>query len=784
MGDTNGSGVEVDPDEVQVLQCLGSGTFAQVFLVEFNGAEAAAKVIQATTQTRRVIEREVKILKRVQHPNIVACIGTCEKQGYCYILQEFCAGGALFELLHNCDHIELSWIQRWQLLHDCASGMEHLHATGIIHRDLKSLNCLLASPVLTHTDQVLLKVADFGLGKTKDSSDWGKMTIAAGTCHWMAPEVLKGSDYAEPVDVYSYSMVMFEIICREVPFEDEEPAAVGAIVESGGRPDMDAVPPDCLEALSALMVKCWDGEAGKRPAFAQICASLEGMRDAMYSLPVPVSNTALPVSLSNTNDHLLWSDDNILLPQPSLPEDMLPLPEPDQEPRERISDVLKVEVRCDRSRASSKRRELLGMITVICPESQTGLEDHQPRSFCSLVKASSQPSEEPEPSMIAKERLGLDLVLVLDVSASMLGEKMQMLKQAARFIVKELGANDRLAIVSFSTTAQEHLNFCRMDENGQYKADRILEFLETHSQTSIAAGLRLGVGIADARRSRNPVCGLLLLTDGQNNYGNLPATLLSDARQRGLSTFAFGIGKDHDAALLGRIAEQARTPVAYIEKAEALSGAFAATVGGLLNVHAYNIELRVNCIGRTELRGVHSPYLEELASTNARLVLPELFAGERRDVLLELDAPSGHELLEVFVSFHDQHGLTSVPKCCLQISRGEPEAEPDDDITAQRERLAVANLLKSALQEGRAGHVIKARKILEEALQRPWRPEHRCEIETSLKQAGADRAGFASLADVAQMHSHQRCLYSSPGLGGSNGSYLTNGQLQAIARST
>jgi len=819
MGEGNVTTAEIDPEAIKVLRTIGQGNFGSVHLVEFNGTEAAAKVIHARQETYHMIEREVAIMKRVKHPNLVACFGTCQKDRCCYILQEFCAGGALFEILHNCDHFDISWQQNWQLLDDCAGGMEYLHAQSIIHRDLKSLNCLLAFPAGCSTGDFQLKVADFGMGKAKESQqDWGKMTIAAGTCHWMAPEVFTGTTYAEPADVYSYAMLMFEIICREIPFEEEEPACVGRLAVQGARPDMEAVPPDCPQALSDLMVTCWNGDPGRRPTFVEIRSSLELLRD-MSALPVVSTSTAWtsqPLSTANASlgmsalpvvststawtpqplfaanaslgmDDFSAAEDSTALPRPSLPEDLLPSPEPEAE-FERISDALQVKVRCERSRVSSKRRDLLGMITVRCPETHFASPATPLPAGPLNGVALPQPSEEPEPSRAAKNRLGLDMVLVLDVSASMQGRKLETLKQAARFMVKELTSHDRLAIVTFSTRAEEHLNFCRMDETGRCRAEGILENLRVDSQTSIAAGLRLGIGLADARQSRNPVCGLLLLTDGQNNYGTIPATLVSDARERGVSTYAFGIGADHDAALLGRIADQARTPVAYIERPEALSGAFAATIGGLLSVRARNVEVHLSSIGETEIKAVHSPFLEHMTSADARLVLPDLFAGERRDVLLDVDAPSGNELLEISVRFHDEHGLTSVPNCRLQISRGEPEAEPDDEITAQRERHAVADLLKEALQEGRAGHVIKARKILEEALQRPWRPDHRSELEGSLKQLGMDvgrvnAAGFASLADVAQMHSYQRCLYSSPGLGGSNGSYLTGGQLQAIARS-
>merc|ERR1719379_2672018 len=152
------------------------------------------------------------------------------------IITEFCSGGCCFELLHNMEDIELSWRQKTKMCRDVAQAMQYLHSFNpqIVHRDLKSLNLLLQTPVICEEDVPVVKVSDFGLSRMKDQTDeWGKMTNAAGTCHWMAPEVFMGTSYDEKVDIYSYAMILFEIICREIPFEEEEPASVGRLVVNG-----------------------------------------------------------------------------------------------------------------------------------------------------------------------------------------------------------------------------------------------------------------------------------------------------------------------------------------------------------------------------------------------------------------------------------------------------------------------------------------------------------------------------------------------------------------------
>merc|ERR1719384_1734009 len=93
----------------------------------------------------------------------------------------------------------------------------------------------------------------------------------------MAPEVFMGGKYDEMVDVYSYSMIMFEIICREIPFEEEEAADVGVLIVKGSRPDMEAVPPDCPRILLSLMQRGWAHDPRQRPPFTTIVAELEIM---------------------------------------------------------------------------------------------------------------------------------------------------------------------------------------------------------------------------------------------------------------------------------------------------------------------------------------------------------------------------------------------------------------------------------------------------------------------------------------------------------------------------
>ena len=111
---------------------------------------------------------------------------------------------------------------------DIAKGMHFMHGlkNPLMHRDLKSLNLLLAEPIEGPNDLVQAKITDFGLARKFKDADGGAeamMTGQAGTFHWMAPEVLENCRYTEKADVYSFGIVMWEILAREPPFATHSP---------------------------------------------------------------------------------------------------------------------------------------------------------------------------------------------------------------------------------------------------------------------------------------------------------------------------------------------------------------------------------------------------------------------------------------------------------------------------------------------------------------------------------------------------------------------------------
>mmetsp|Transcript_50859 Transcript_50859/g.80632 ORF Transcript_50859/g.80632 Transcript_50859/m.80632 type:complete len:346 (-) Transcript_50859:178-1215(-) len=274
-------GMQIHRETLTYQNMVGNGLTAEVYEGIYQGKPVAIKKLLMCSRRHAQMKQEVAFLRetavasRVSHKHLVEMYGLCfETQPY-LLVSEFCFGGTCFTLLHEGE-LELEMWQKVRMAIDVASAMEYLHAfkPQIIHRDLKSLNLLLVKEVTSTSDVPHVKVSDFGLSKIKDSDDqgpvqWGKMTIGAGTSHWMAPEVSTGH-YDEKADIYSYSMVLFEFLCQEIPFEELEPAEVLEYALKGNRPDMEAVPPSCPSELADIMQQCWKPNPAERPSFKQV----------------------------------------------------------------------------------------------------------------------------------------------------------------------------------------------------------------------------------------------------------------------------------------------------------------------------------------------------------------------------------------------------------------------------------------------------------------------------------------------------------------------------------
>ncbi|CAG9318645.1 unnamed protein product [Blepharisma stoltei] len=272
----------IDIKNVRCMRQIGNGSSSEVWLGLYQKTFVAVKKLKHTEkQSIKEFGREVSLLIKLRHPNLVLFMGAYIGEDQLCVLTEYCQGGDLFQLLHKRKDIFISWEQKLKICHDVAVGMNYLHSNNYIHRDLKSLNLLLASPLLRPTDSVTVKISDFGLSKEFKFN--GFMTGQLGTCHWMAPEVLSSSDYSLKADIYSYAIVMYEIITREIPYKGLSHDTIKEkVLGQHQRPDMSLIPPSCPKALEKLMAMCWRSDPNKRPHFSVIV-------DMLNSIELPKS---------------------------------------------------------------------------------------------------------------------------------------------------------------------------------------------------------------------------------------------------------------------------------------------------------------------------------------------------------------------------------------------------------------------------------------------------------------------------------------------------------------
>lgn len=239
-------------------ETIGSGTFGTVHTGTLHGLhkKVAVKVLSGNVLSGRQLEtfkREVWTLANISHPAILRLLGVTLTPPYCIITELL--RSSLFDRLKY-----LNPTQRSIIASRVASGMVQIHSARIIHRDLKSANILL-------DEDDLPRICDFGLVGFKRS---GTRTGFVGTAQWMAPEVLRSHPfYDEKVDVYSFAVVLWELLMQEVPFAGlSQDQLVLGVLDNDLRPEIPIRmgPP----ALISLIKRCWDNDPGKRPSFFEI----------------------------------------------------------------------------------------------------------------------------------------------------------------------------------------------------------------------------------------------------------------------------------------------------------------------------------------------------------------------------------------------------------------------------------------------------------------------------------------------------------------------------------
>ncbi|KAH3732570.1 protein kinase [Pelomyxa schiedti] len=252
---------QIDFSELELQDQIGEGGFGRVFRGRWRGTEVAVKTLKggdtASPQEIAIFSKEVSILRSLHHPQLVLFLGASIAPVLAMV-SEFMVGGSLFDLLYK-KRIIPSPQQRQTFALDMAKAMAYLHNSKppIIHRDLKSANILLDEKG-EHC-----KVCDVGLARVK--SENAVLTGAVGTFAWMPPEMIGGQEYDERADVYSYGLILYELVSGKVPFSGlTKEQITQKILVSDERPPL---PSGLTAKWRDLITACWATKMALRPPF-------------------------------------------------------------------------------------------------------------------------------------------------------------------------------------------------------------------------------------------------------------------------------------------------------------------------------------------------------------------------------------------------------------------------------------------------------------------------------------------------------------------------------------
>ncbi|XP_057971126.1 E3 ubiquitin-protein ligase WAV3 [Malania oleifera] len=304
-----------------------------------------------------------------------------------------------------------------------------------------------------------------------------------------------------------------------------------------------------------------------------------------------------------------------------------------------------------KNEADEQTIDAKNVVVKLSPEAAVVSVGRSYETYAVVLKVRAPPAPATSSLLNPARRAPIDLVTVLDVSGSMTGAKLQMLKRAMRLVISSLCSSDRLSIVAFSGSSKRLLPLRRMTIAGRRSARRVVDGLVTSQGTSVSDALKKAAKVLEDRRERNPVASIMLLSDGRDDRASNNSAHRSRSSTAASSTrfahveipvHAFGFG------------------VSGAWGHEPAEDSFAKCVGGLLSVVVQDIRVQLGFVSGSapaEIAAIYSCTGRPTAFGTGSIRLGDLYAEEERGLIVELKVPTSaigaHYVLSVRCSFKD-----------------------------------------------------------------------------------------------------------------------------------
>ncbi|KAF3972075.1 hypothetical protein CMV_004380 [Castanea mollissima] len=283
---------EIRWEDLVIGERIGLGSYGEVYHADWNGTEVAVKKFLDQDFSGAALaefKSEVRIMRRLRHPNVVLFMGAVTRPPNLSIISEYLPRGSLYRILHR-PQCQLEEKRRIKMALDVARGMNCLHASipTIVHRDLKSPNLLVDK-------NWNVKVCDFGLSRLKHNTFLSSKSTA-GTPEWMAPEVLRNEPSNEKCDVYSFGVILWELATLRLPWSGMNPMqVVGAVGFQNRRLD---IPKEVDPLVARIIWECWQTDPNLRPSFFQLTGYLKPLQRLVIPSHQDQPSSTLPQEIS------------------------------------------------------------------------------------------------------------------------------------------------------------------------------------------------------------------------------------------------------------------------------------------------------------------------------------------------------------------------------------------------------------------------------------------------------------------------------------------------------